>query len=184
MKKAIFFLFLYAHILGVAAQGDEVVEKLIVQKENVIKESTIIKIENLGHNINSDLAELRPTISADGNLLFFICENHPANTKYNSVSNSQDIWFSERDSSGKWTEAMHLGYPLNTMHYNAVFWISPDNNRILIRGAYTAGGYAGKGVSLCTLTERGNWSEPNALRIKNYQAYDRGLVSGATMAHD
>src|SRR5215216_3084841 len=103
MKKAIFFLFLYAHILGVAAQGDEVSEKLIAQKENVIKESTIIKIENLGHNINSDLAELRPTISADGNLLFFICENHPYNTKYNSIRNSQDIWYSERDSSGKWS---------------------------------------------------------------------------------
>ena len=129
---------------------------LKAQKENVITANTILKIENLGVKVNSDLAELRPTISADGNLLFFICENHPANTKYNSVSNSQDIWFAERDSSGKWSEAAHLGYPLNTMHYNAVYWISPDNNRILIRGAYTEGGYLGKGVSLCTLNERGN----------------------------
>ena len=157
---------------------------LKAQKDNVITAATVLKIENLGIKVNSDLAELRPTISADGNLLFFICENHPANTKYDAVSNSQDIWFSERDSMGKWSEARHLRYPLNTMHYNAVFWISPDNNRILIRGAYTEGGYAGKGVSLCTLTDRGNWSEPSALRIKNYHLYDRGLVSGATMAHD
>ena len=65
---------------------------LIPQKENIITPSTIIKIENLGPNINTDLAELRPTVSADGNLLFFIVENHPANTKYNSIGNSQDIW--------------------------------------------------------------------------------------------
>ena len=28
---------------------------------------------------------------------------------------------------------MHLGYPLNSYYFNAVFWILPDNNRILIR---------------------------------------------------
>jgi hypothetical protein len=119
--------------------------KLIAQKDNIITASTIIKIENLGENINSDLPELRPTISADGNLLFFICENHPANTKYNSVPNSQDIWYSTRDSNGVWAEAKHLKYPLNTSQYNAVYWISPDNNRILIRGAFGNGGaYFGK----------------------------------------
>jgi len=154
------------------------------QKDNVITSNTILKIENLGININSDLPELRPTISADGNILFFICENHPANTKYSSVPNSQDIWYSMRNDSGKWEEARHLAYPLNTMQYNAVYWISPDNNRILIRGAFVNGAYMGKGVSMCKLKADGRWSEPNALMIKNYSKYDRGRQSGATMAHD
>lgn len=154
------------------------------QKDNVINSNTILKIENLGININSDLPELRPTISADGNILFFICENHPANTKYSSVPNSQDIWYSMRDDNGKWMEARHLSYPLNTMQYNAVYWISPDNNRILIRGAFINGAYMGKGVSMCKLKADGRWSEPNALMIKNYAKYDRGRQSGATMAHD
>lgn len=159
--------------------------KLIAQKDNIITASTIIKIENLGENINSDLPELRPTISADGNLLFFICENHPANTKYNSVPNSQDIWYSTRDSNGVWAEAKHLKYPLNTSQYNAVYWISPDNNRILIRGAFGNGGaYFGKGVSLCTRQADGRWGEPEMLRIKNYLKYDKGVVSGAVLTHD
>ena len=106
--------------------------------------STIIKVENLGPNINTPLAELRPTMSADGNLLFFIVENDPMNTSYNSISNSQDIWFAERDSFGHWGEARHAGYPLNTYFYNAVFWISPDNNRILIRNAFIEGDYVGQ----------------------------------------
>jgi OmpA-OmpF porin, OOP family len=184
MKKTILFCIFSISLLFVNAQGDEVAEKLVVQKENVIKESTIIKVENLGHNINSDLAELRPTISADGNLLFFICENHPYNTKYNSIRNSQDIWYSERDSSGNWSEAIHMDHPLNSYFYNAVFWISPDNNRILIRNAFVDGDYAGNGVSMSYRLKNGRWSKPQALLIKNYQKYDRGRQYGATMAHD
>ncbi len=143
-----------------------------------------MKIENLGPNVNTDLAELRPTISADGNLLFFICQNHPYNTKYKMIPNSQDIWFAQRDSFGKWGEAMHMEYPLNTYFYNAVYWISPDNNRILIRGAYVDGDYYGNGVSMCNRKKNGNWSKPNMLFINKYDKYDRGRQSGASMAHD
>lgn len=184
MKPAVIIALLVTIAHYVFAQPSTDTSGLIAQKENVIKETTIIKIENLGININSDLPELRPTISADGNILFFICENHPANTKYNSVPNSQDIWYSIRDSNGTWREARHLKYPLNTMQYNAVYWISPDNNRILIRGSFMDGAYMGKGVSMSYLQDDGRWSEPNMLRIKNYSKYDRGLQSGATMAQD
>lgn len=157
---------------------------LVAQKNNIITPETILKIENLGTNINTALPELRPTISADGNLLFFICQNHPENTKYNEIHNSQDIWFSEKDSSGKWGQAVHLGYPLNTYYYNAVFWISPDNNRILIRNAFINGDYAGNGISMCTLKADGLWSKPEMLRIKNYAKYDRGRQNGAIMGNN
>jgi outer membrane protein OmpA-like peptidoglycan-associated protein len=89
-----------------------------------------------------------------------------------------------RDESGNWSKAVHLGYPLNTALYNSVFWISPDNNRILIRGAFVNGDYAGNGVSMCYLQEDGYWSKPEGLMIKNYWKYDRGVRSGATMTHD
>lgn len=154
------------------------------QSDLVIRHSTIIKIENLGFKVNSEFAELRPTVSADGNLLFFIVENHPYNTSYRSVGNSQDIWMAERDSNGKWGEAYHLGYPLNTYHYNAVYWISPDNNRILIRNAFVDGDYVGNGVSMSYRTRNGGWSKPQALYIHNYHKYDRGRQNGASMAHD
>lgn len=173
-----------ASITSAGANASDTSGGLVAQKDNIITANTILKIENLGASVNTSLAELRPTVSADGNLLFFICENNPRNTKYRSVPNSQDIWFSERDSTGKWSKAVHLGYPLNTVQYNAVYWISPDNNRILIRGAFMNGAYNGKGVSMCTLTEEGNWSEPDGLQIKNYFKYDRGRQSGATMGHN
>ncbi len=196
MKRLLLICTLLSYVSFVSAQtsldttrkkinvNQEVDTTLKQQKENIITASTIIKIENLGARVNSEWAELRPTVSADGNLLFFIVENHPANTKYNSVNNSQDIWFAERDSNGVWSEAYHLGYPINTAHYNAVFWISPDNNRILLRNAFIDGAYHGKGLSMSYLRENGNWSEPNMLNIKNFAKYNQGGQYGATMAHD
>ena len=185
MKRVLPFLFLITLNHTASAQmAKDTSGELKAQAENVIKSTTIIKIENLGININSALPELRPTISPDGKLLFFICENHPANTKYKSVPNSQDIWYSEKDSLGNWGEAVHMEAPLNTIHYNTVFAISPDNNRILIRGAFKDGAYLGKGVSTCYLKKNGAWSQPNMLMVKDYYKYDRGGVSGATMAND
>lgn len=185
MKSVIHLFILSACIQSLAAQPSiDTLGELKQQKENVITASTIIKIENLGEIVNTEWAELRPTVSADGNLLFFICENHPANTKYYSVRNSQDIWYAERDTFGRWSEPMHLGFPLNTYEYNAVFWISPDNNRILIRNAYINGDYVGNGVSMSQLDKRGAWSKPEMLKIRNYHKYDRGRQYGATMAHD
>jgi OOP family OmpA-OmpF porin len=184
VRKIIFSFILLARFHVSFAQPSNDTAHLIPQKENIITASTIIKVENLGANINTPLAELRPTVSADGNLLFFIVENDPMNTKFNSVPNSQDIWYSERDSFGSWSPARHMGYPMNTYFYNAVFWISPDNNRILIRNAFIDGDYVGNGVSMSYRKKNGGWSKPNALRIKNYQKYDRGRQYGATMAHD
>lgn len=185
MKKVTCFFILTACLQSAIAQPSAAdTGALKQQKENIITAETIIKIENLGGKVNSEFAELRPTVSADGNLLFFIVENHPYNTKYNSVRNSQDIWFAERDSFGRWSEAMHLEYPLNTYFYNAVYWISPDNNRILIRNAFVDGDYTGNGVSMSYRLKNGNWSKPNMLKIRNYFKYDRGAQNGATMAHD
>ncbi|MEN9569099.1 MAG: hypothetical protein RL172_330 [Bacteroidota bacterium] len=177
-------LLFYVLLLPAQTAYNDSLGTLVAQKENVIKAETIIKVENIGTKINTEYPELRPTISADGNLLFFIRQNHPQNTKVMEVPNSQDIWFSERDSTGKWSKAVHLGYPLNTYYYNAVFWISPDNNRILIRNAFVNGDYAGNGISMCYLKEDGYWSLPEMLRIKNYARYDRGLQNGAIMGND
>ncbi len=189
MKKLLFNCILCTCIQSALAQppkdNDTDTAGLIPQKENIIKEETIIKVENIGDKINTGLAELRPTISSDGNLLFFIRQNDPHNTNSNSIPNSQDIWFSERDTAtGTWSRAVHLGKPLNTADYNAVFWISPDNNQLLIRNAFENGYYMGNGVSTCYLTEEGNWSTPEMLKIRNYGKYDRGAQYGATMGSD
>ena len=59
--------------------------KLVAQKENVIKENTIVTVENLGDKINTEYPEMRPTVSADGNMLFFIRQGHPSNVQISTV---------------------------------------------------------------------------------------------------
>jgi OOP family OmpA-OmpF porin len=186
VKPTLFIVFCLLQVLHAVAQPlADTTGKLVEQKENIITPATILKVENLGFRVNSELPELRPTISADGNLLFFICEGHPQNKHAHEVRNSQDIWFSVRDSAtGKWSDAVHLEYPFNTAHYNAVYWISPDKNRMLLRNAFVNGDYYGNGVSLSEVQKDGRWSKPQMLKIKNYYKYDRGFQSGASMSSD
>jgi outer membrane protein OmpA-like peptidoglycan-associated protein len=158
--------------------------KLIAQKENTIRESTIVKIENLGPLINTDNPEMRPTISADGNLLFFIRQNDTSNIQYNTVPNSQDIWYSTRDTSGKWAPAKHLSEKVNASHYNAVYWISPDLNTILLKGAFTDGQYLGTGLSMIHKMEDNSWTNAEMLKIRNFNKFSTTPQLGACMGHD
>jgi OOP family OmpA-OmpF porin len=182
-KMATLLLFTFC-ILTVAAQPVNRDTTLKEQKENVIKETTIIKVENLGDGINTDNPEMRPTISADGNLLFFIRQNDPANIQYATVPNSQDIWYSMRDSLGKWSRAKHLSAKVNASQYNAVYWISPDLNTILLKGSFIDGQYLGMGVSMIHKREDNNWTNAEMLKISNFGKFNTTPQIGASMGHD
>jgi len=139
-------------------------------------------VEILGNNINTASAELRPTISFDGKKLFYIVEG-------NSIDESktkkfgQTVWFSELDAKNKWGKAVKCTTPINAQLENAVFWISPDGNTILIRGAYQNGKISGKGFSLSTKTN-GVWGEPKKINISGYAGMSIDVYSGASMSTD
>lgn len=154
------------------------------QKENVITASTIIQVENLGEDINTIHPEMRPTISADGNLLFFIRQNDPANIQYATVPNSQDIWYSTRDSLGKWSKAKHLSAKVNASQYNAVYWISPDLNTILLKGAFIDGQYLGMGVSMIKKRKDNSWTNAEMLKIRKLEKFNTTPQFGASMGHN
>lgn len=183
MKKFTPFCLLIFSFITLAAQpsGDTTLKE---QKENVIKESTIIQVENLGAIINTENPEMRPTISADGNILFFIRQNDPANIQYATVPNSQDIWYSMRDSMGNWSPAKHLSAKVNASHYNAVFWISPDLNKILLKGSFIDGQYYGMGVSMIHKRSDNSWTKAEMLRIRNFEKYRETAQFGASMGQD
>ncbi len=62
---------------------------------------------NLGPNINSPQWDSQPSLSADGNTLYFV-SNRPG-----GIGN-RDIYVSYRNEAGDWTMAQNLGEPLNT----------------------------------------------------------------------
>ena len=183
MKLTFTFLIFISSFLTATAQP-AIDTTLKEQKENVIKASTIVKVENLGEMINTENPEMRPTISADGNLLFFIRQNDPANVQYATVPNSQDIWYSTRDSTGKWSKAKHLSAKVNASQYNAVYWISPDLNTILLKGSFIDGQYLGIGVSMIHKRSDGSWTNAEMLKIRNFNKFSATPQIGASMGHD
>ncbi len=183
MKKITTLCLFLVSILFAAAQPSRDTT-LKEQKENVIKATTIIQVENLGAIINTENPEMRPTISADGNLLFFIRQNDPANIQYATIPNSQDIWYSMRDSMGKWSPAKHLSAKVNASHYNAVFWISPDLNRILLKGSFIDGQYYGMGVSMIHKRRDNSWTDAQMLKIRNFGKFNMTPQFGASMGQD
>ncbi len=184
MKKLYTFCITFLPFAAVCQPLQDTTVKLKEQKENIIKESTIVKVENLGEIINTEYPEMRPTISADGNLLFFIRQGHPSNVQISTVPNAQDIWYSTRDTLGKWSKAKHLNSTVNASHYNAMFWISPDLNRMLIKGAFIDGQYYGMGVSMMHRMEDNSWSAPEMLRIRNFEKFSFTQQFGASMGQD
>jgi len=62
---------------------------------------------NLGPKINSRLNEETPFISDNGKILFFSSYGH-----YNM--GGYDIFYSEKDEYGQWSDPVNLGYPINT----------------------------------------------------------------------
>jgi len=141
------------------------------------------KFENLGSKVNSPYSEVRPTISADGKVLYFVVEGNPKNNNYKKDKAAQDVWYSEIDDAGNWSQAQQAGSPINGRNDNAIFWVSPDGNQLLIRGKYENGKFAGKGFSLVKKTSSG-WSAPEGLNIKGYNQMSVDQYSGATMSND
>lgn len=141
------------------------------------------QMENLGAKVNSVYHEVRPTVSADGKTLYFVVEGNPKNTNYKSDKKAQDVWYSVLDDNGAWSQAVQSGAPINTQRDNAIFWVSPDGNRLLIRGAFENGQFTGRGLSLCTKTENG-WSAPEKLNIDGYSKMSKDLYTGASMSND
>ena len=129
---------------------------------------------NLGANVNSSADELRPFITADGKTLYMIKDGHGMNYS------NQDVWYCPLRNDGSWSPAVHPGKPFNHSDANgAVFNVSPDNTKFLIRGAWEDGEFLGSGVSLVSKTERG-FSSPEQLVINNFSSYaSMGSYNGA-----
>ena len=138
---------------------------------------------NLGPNINTEFNDISAIISPDGKTLYYVIEGHPANTKAQFYSDTEDIWYSEQDANGSWTKSKRMSKPFNVRRYNSIQCISPDGNVVYIRGAYQNGEYTGTGFSYVIKTRTG-WSDPQEMNIKDYRSMSKGNYSSLWMCPD
>ncbi|MDD5570434.1 MAG: OmpA family protein [Bacteroidales bacterium] len=78
-----------------------------IWKISLINDSTWTPPENLGSTINTAERDVTPFMHYDNQTLYFSSEGHIG-------LGNLDVYFSKKDSSGKWKTPVNIGYPINT----------------------------------------------------------------------
>ncbi len=78
---------------------------------------------NLGPSFNTKYEEQTPFIHSDGQTLYFSSFGHPG-------MGSADIFYCRKDSTGKWSEPVNLGYPINTKVEENSFTVSLNGKHV------------------------------------------------------
>ncbi len=106
-------------------------------------------------NINTKYVECSPSLSPDGNTLYFV-SNRPGGF------GGKDIWSSERLSNGNWSEPVNLGSKVNTADDEESPFMMADGATLYFssKGHESMGGYD---IFSATLNDDGFWSKPENL---------------------
>lgn len=109
--------------------------------------------KNMGAPINTSLWESQPSLSADGRTLYFIRGNK------RQGNNAQDIYVSNLQDNGKWSNPVKLPDNINTPYREESVFIHPDGQTLY----FSSNGHVGMGNSDIYVTKKltdSTWSTP------------------------
>jgi outer membrane protein OmpA-like peptidoglycan-associated protein/tetratricopeptide (TPR) repeat protein len=115
------------------------------------RDSTWTKIKSVGKPINTIYWQSHGFITPDAKGMYF-SSNKPGG------EGELDIWYSEKDKSGKWQEPVNCGNIINTPYNeDTPFW-DPDNSALLFSsvGHMSMGGYD----VFRSIKKNGGWTNP------------------------
>lgn len=121
-----------------------------------------VTIENVGHNINSEFADYVPIVTADDQEIFFT-SRRPSSTGGDIDHDSEyfeDIFYSDKDSLGRWMPSRHISGDLNSHHHDAVAGLSADGQTLII---YQNDLYGHGGDLLVSYLRDTVWTKPKML---------------------
>ncbi len=106
---------------------------------------------NMGVKVNSSAWDTQPSISPDGNILYFT-SSRPGTKGYS------DIWKTSKDESGNWTSPVNLGDSINTDGTEQTPFIHSDGKTLY----FSSNGHPGMGgmdIFYSHMDDKGNWSK-------------------------
>ncbi|MGD0341227.1 MAG: OmpA family protein, partial [Bacteroidales bacterium] len=128
---------------------------------------------NLKWPVNTTAWESTPSISADGNTLYF-SSNRPGGF------GGKDIWYSKRNADGTWSNPVNMGKTINTEGNEISPFIHFDG-RTLYFSSDGRPGMGGYDIYMSRMQDDSTWSEPKNLGypINTYND-EMGLIIDAT----
>jgi len=93
---------------------------------------------NLGETINTPYNEATPFISEDGNKLYFSSQGHESMGGF-------DIFVSEKNGNGEWSEPTNMGYPISTTDDDR-FFQPVQNGRAAYFSKFSKQGHGGEDI--------------------------------------
>lgn len=107
---------------------------------------------NLGPKINTDFGEKQPSLSADGNLLFF------SSDRAGGVG-GEDLYLTARLPDNRWSEPVNLGPTINTTgNENFPFWAADGKTLFFTSNAHP--GLGGSDLFRSDLSPTNEWNTP------------------------
>lgn len=100
---------------------------------------------NMGPKINTPYDEDGPFIHPDNRTLFFSSKGH------NSMGGF-DVFLSMKDENGNWSQAINMGYPLNTSDDDVFYVLSADGKRAYY-SSFKEDGYGEKDLYMASFIE-------------------------------
>lgn len=140
-------------------------------------------LENLGDAVNTpDGWEAQPTLSADGNTLYF-ATIRKGTTPDKDGNPTIDIYFTERGADGRWSQARPLDGHINSAGNDKSPFLHVDSRTMYFssNGRPGAGGYD---IYFSKQDDDGNWSEPENIGYPiNSPQDEHGLVVSTDGKH-
>jgi outer membrane protein OmpA-like peptidoglycan-associated protein len=106
--------------------------------------------KNMGIKVNSSAWDTQPSISQDGNTLYFTSSR-------SGTKGTSDIWKTTKDEYGNWTTPVNLGDSINTDRDEQCPFIHPDGKTLY----FCSNGRPGMGnydIFYSRMDDNGNWS--------------------------
>ncbi|MCC6251873.1 MAG: PD40 domain-containing protein [Bacteroidia bacterium] len=129
--------------------------------------------ENMGKPINTQYWESQPSLSSDGQTLYF-ASNRPGG------KGSSDIWKCTKNAQGKWDNLENLGDSINTIAFEESPFIHPDNKTLYFASEGWPG-MGGKDLYLARMKNNGTFATPVNLGYPiNTPENERDLVVTAS----
>lgn len=113
------------------------------------------KPKNMGQPINTRGWESQPSLSADGNTLYY------ASSRKGTIG-GRDIWRSQRNEKGEWSNPINLGSKINTTADDESPFFHPDGKTLY----FMSSGHEGMGgydLFVARRSSEGNWDTPQNL---------------------